>query len=48
MILIQPKNYISEKFIWRFLFYSRTEALRKYKAMYPQFKTKELLITKIN
>lgn len=47
MILIQPKEYISERFIWRYLYYSRTEALTSYKNRFPQFKTKELLITKI-
>lgn len=47
MILIQPKEYTSERFVWRYLYYSRAEALRHYKNRFPQFKTKELLITKI-
>jgi hypothetical protein len=47
MILIEPKSYISEKFIMRYLYYSKAEALRKYKTEFPQFKTKDLLITNI-
>ena len=47
MIVIQPKNYISERFIWQYIHYSEREALRLYKSNFPQFKTKELLITNI-
>ena len=47
MILIEPKSYISEKFIWRYLYYSKADALKKYKTQFPQFKTKYLLITNI-
>lgn len=47
MILIQPKSYISERFIWKYIYYSKKEALRMYKSRFPQFKTKELLITNI-
>lgn len=47
MILIQPRNYISERFIQRYVYYSKKEALKMYKSKFPQFKIKELLITNI-
>lgn len=45
MIQIAPKEYISERFIQRYFFYSKKEALKLYKSRFTQFKTKELLIT---
>jgi hypothetical protein len=46
MITIQPYDYISEKYVMRYFYYTKAEAIKKYKTLFPQFKTKELLITK--
>lgn len=45
MIRIQPKEYISERFVQDYYFYNKTEALKLYKKEFPQFKRNELLIT---
>lgn len=41
---IQPKEYISEKFIVDYYWYTKKEALNLYRKKFPQFKIKELKI----
>ena len=45
MIRIQPKEYISQKFIMDYYFYIKKEAIKRYKNKFPQFSIKELSIT---
>lgn len=41
---IQPKEYISEKFVQDYYGYTRKEAVKKYKEKFPQFTLSELTI----
>ena len=45
MIRIQPKEYISEKFIIDYLYHSKENAIKLYRSKFPQFLLKELNIT---
>jgi hypothetical protein len=47
MILIQPYNYISEKYLQKYMFYTKREAIKLYKTKFPQFKTKDLSVINI-
>ena len=44
MIRIQPKEYISQRFIQDYIDYSKREAVKLYLQKFPQFKKKELSI----
>ena len=44
MIRIQPKEYISERFIQDYIDYPKREAVKLYLQKFPQFEKKELWI----
>jgi hypothetical protein len=41
---IQPKEYISERFVQDYIDYSKKEAIKLYLQKFPQFARKELWI----
>lgn len=43
---IQPKEYISERFVQDYYWYTKKEALKLYRVEFPQFLIKELSIEK--
>ena len=44
---IQPKQYLVEKFVMDYYYYTKREAIKRYREKFPQFKLKELSIEKI-
>jgi hypothetical protein len=43
---IQPKEYLLEKYVIDYYYYTKKEAIARYRKKFPQFKLKELLIEK--
>lgn len=44
VFIIRPKEYLGEKFIVKYIDYSKREAIKRYKERFPQFTMKELTI----
>ena len=44
ILRIQPKNYISERFVVDYYDYTKKEAIKMYREKFPQFTMKEIII----